>query len=73
VLKQRPDTARIPVLIATAGSLTLQQLDAADGFMVKPFRMELLFSILDHMLGRKDGKDGKDGRESPGRKEAQPP
>jgi len=54
VLKQRPETARIPVLIATAGALTLQQLDAADGFMVKPFRMELLFSILDHMLGRKE-------------------
>ncbi len=54
MLKSRPATARIPVLIATAGSLTLQQLDAADGFMVKPFRMELLFSILDHMLGRKE-------------------
>lgn len=53
VLKSRPETASIPVLIATAGSLTLQQLDAADGFMVKPFRMELLFSILDQLLGRK--------------------
>jgi CheY-like chemotaxis protein len=52
VLKARPATARIPVLIATAGVLSLQQLDAADGFLVKPFRMELLFSILDHMLGR---------------------
>ncbi|MHC4845295.1 MAG: response regulator, partial [Planctomycetota bacterium] len=55
VLKSRPETADIPVLIATAGSLTLQQLDAADGFMVKPFRMELLFSILDHLLGSKGG------------------
>jgi CheY-like chemotaxis protein len=54
VLKARPSTARIPVLIATAGALSLQQLDAADGFLVKPFRMELLFSILDHMLGRHD-------------------
>jgi CheY-like chemotaxis protein len=51
VLKSREETRGIPVLIATAGSLTLQQLDAADGFMVKPFRAELLFSILDHMLG----------------------
>jgi len=54
VLKSRPATAKIPVLIATAGALSLQQLDAADGFLVKPFRMELLFSILDHMLGRVD-------------------
>jgi CheY-like chemotaxis protein len=54
VLKSRPRTARLPVLIATAGALTLSQLDAADGFMVKPFRMELLFSILEQMLGRKE-------------------
>jgi CheY-like chemotaxis protein len=54
VLKSREATRRLPVLIATAGSLTLQQLDAADGFLVKPFRMELLFSILEHMLGRRE-------------------
>ena len=54
VLKSRPETARVPVLIATAGALTLSQLDAADGFMVKPFRMELLFSILEQMLGRRE-------------------
>jgi CheY-like chemotaxis protein len=54
VLKGRPATARLPVLIATAGQLTLSQLDAADGFMVKPFRMELLFSILEQMLGRRE-------------------
>jgi CheY-like chemotaxis protein len=54
VLKSNPVTARLPVLIATAGQLTLSQLDAADGFMVKPFRMELLFSILEHMLGRRE-------------------
>ncbi|MDG2149389.1 MAG: response regulator [Planctomycetota bacterium] len=50
VLKSRAETRDIPVLIATAGSLTLQQLDAADGFLVKPFRMELLFSMIEHML-----------------------
>ena len=50
MLKGAERTANLPVLIATAGALTLQQLDAADGFMVKPFRMELLFSILDDML-----------------------
>jgi CheY-like chemotaxis protein len=54
VLKGRPATAKLPVLIATAGALTLSQLDAADGFMVKPFRIELLFSILEQMLGRRD-------------------
>lgn len=50
VLKSQERTADIPVLIATAGALTLQQLDAADGFLVKPFRAELLFSMLEHML-----------------------
>jgi CheY-like chemotaxis protein len=54
VLKGRPDTARLPVLIATAGALTLSQVDTADGFMVKPFRMELLFSMLEQMLGQKE-------------------
>lgn len=53
VLKSRPETQAIPVLIATAGALTLAQLDDADGFLVKPFRAELLFSMLDHMLGRR--------------------
>lgn len=52
VLKSKPETKDIPVLIATAGSLTLDQLDQADGFLVKPFRIELLLSMLDHMLGR---------------------
>jgi CheY-like chemotaxis protein len=54
VLKSKEPTRGLPVLIATAGSLTLQQLDAADGFMVKPFRIDLLFSILDDMLGRQN-------------------
>jgi CheY-like chemotaxis protein len=54
VLKSCERTRTLPVLIATAGSLTLRQLDAADGFLVKPFRMELLFSILEHMLGRRE-------------------
>jgi CheY-like chemotaxis protein len=52
VLKSQERTRSIPVLIATAGSLTLRQLDDADGFLVKPFRMELLFSMLEHLLGR---------------------
>lgn len=50
VLKSRDETKDIPVLIATAGSLTLQQLDQADGFLVKPFRIDLLFSMIQHLL-----------------------
>lgn len=53
-LKSRPATRDIPVLITTAGALTLAQLDAADGFLVKPFRMDLLFSMIDHLLARRD-------------------
>lgn len=52
ILKSREETRQIPVLIATAGSLTLRQLDAADGFLVKPFQAELLFSMLEHLLER---------------------
>ena len=52
-IKSRPGTQDIPVLIATAGSLTLRQLDLADGFLVKPFRIELLLNMLDHMLARR--------------------
>ncbi len=54
MLKASPRTAAIPVLIATAGALSLEKLTTADGFLVKPFRMELLFSILDQMLGRRE-------------------
>ncbi|MCB9899326.1 MAG: response regulator [Planctomycetes bacterium] len=52
ILKSREGTRDIPVLIATAGALTLRQLDDADGFLVKPFRIELLLSMLDHLLNR---------------------
>jgi len=52
-IKASPATARLKVIIATAGSLTLSQLDAADGFLVKPFRVELLLNMLDHLLGRR--------------------
>ena len=54
-LKAREATKDIPVLIATAGKLTLQQLDAADGFLVKPFRIDLLLSMMDHLLSRARG------------------
>lgn len=61
VLKSRPETRDIPVLIATAGALTLQQLDAADGFLVKPFRMELLFSMIEHMIPPGSPENGAGG------------
>jgi len=53
VLKSKAETKDITVLIATAGALTLDQLDQADGFLVKPFRIELLLSMLDHMIVRR--------------------
>lgn len=52
ILKSRPASRNIPVLIATAGALTLRQLDAADGFLVKPFRIELLLAMIEHLLHR---------------------
>lgn len=54
LLKASPRTRDIPVLIATAGERTLEQLEAADGFMVKPFRIDLLYALLDDMLELND-------------------
>ncbi len=60
LLKQSERTRDIPVLIATAGQRTLEQLEAADGFMSKPFRIDLLYALLDDMLelkGRGEGSE----------------
>jgi len=49
-LKANPDTARIPVLLATRSQVDLASLTYADGFMVKPYRQDVLFSLVRKLL-----------------------
>ncbi|MFQ5843886.1 MAG: response regulator [Planctomycetota bacterium] len=50
-LKKNPGTQRIPVLLATASQVDLRTLTYADGFLVKPYRQDILFSLVRKLLG----------------------
>ena len=41
----------VPILLATAGSIDLSNLNMVNGFMVKPYQKEILFSFIQHLLG----------------------
>lgn len=49
-LKADPDTRRIPVLLATRSQVDLAALTYADGFLVKPYRQDVLFSLVRKLL-----------------------
>ena len=49
-LKGHPDTRRIPVLLATRSQVDLAALTYADGFLVKPYRQDVLFSLVRKLL-----------------------
>ena len=54
LLKASEETRKIPVLLATAGQIDMEQVRRADGFLAKPFQGEILFSFIEHLLdGRK--------------------
>jgi len=50
-LKADPKTEKIPVLLATRSQVDLASLTYADGFLVKPYRQDVLFSIVRKLLG----------------------
>lgn len=50
-LKGDPKTAQIPVLLATRSQVDLASLTFADGFLVKPYRQDVLFSLVRKLLG----------------------
>ena len=50
ILKADPRTRSIPVLLATAGQVDLSTLTYADGFLVKPYRQDILFSLVRKLL-----------------------
>ncbi len=49
-LKGSAATARIPVLLATRSQVDLASLTVADGFLVKPYRQDVLFSLVRKLL-----------------------
>ena len=51
MLKRDEKTKSIPVLLATRAQVDLASLTYADGFMVKPYRQDVLFSIVKKLLG----------------------
>jgi CheY-like chemotaxis protein len=49
-LKGDPETKGIPVLLATRSQVDLAALTYADGFLVKPYRQDVLFSLVRKLL-----------------------
>jgi len=49
-LKGDPETKDIPVLLATRSQVDLASLTFADGFLVKPYRQDVLFSLVRKLL-----------------------
>jgi CheY-like chemotaxis protein len=58
ILKGRPETRHIPILLATAGAIDMAQVRRADAFLTKPFESEILFSFVERLLSesRKGGR-----------------
>lgn len=51
MLKREKATKHIPVLLATRAQVDLASLTYADGFLVKPYRQDVLFSLVKKLLG----------------------
>lgn len=49
-LRREPATQGIPVLLASAGRVSLEDIAKADGFLAKPFQEGLLYEMVDRVL-----------------------
>lgn len=49
-LRADPATAGIPVLLASAGKVSMADIRKADGFLAKPFQEGLLYDMIDRLL-----------------------
>ncbi|MBK8096691.1 MAG: response regulator [Planctomycetes bacterium] len=49
-LRADPATAAIPVLLASAGRVSMADIRKADGFLAKPFQEGLLYDMIDRLL-----------------------
>lgn len=50
-LRRDPLTQGIPVLLTSAGKVSMADIRAADGFLAKPFQAELLYQMVRRVLG----------------------
>lgn len=50
-LRKHPATKRIPVLLCTASKVAVADIRKADGFMAKPFQEDLLYEMVQRVLG----------------------
>ena len=57
-LRGIPGTAKIPILLATASQITVQEISRADGFLAKPFHEKLLYEVVERILGIREEADG---------------
>jgi len=59
-LRARKPPPEVPVLLTTAAAISLEEItDKANGFLVKPYREEVLLGLIDNLL-RKQGESGAD-------------
>jgi len=49
-LRADPSTQGIPVLLASAGKVSMADIRKADGFLAKPFQETLLFEMVQRLL-----------------------
>ena len=59
-MRENPRLKDLPVLLATASSISLEAVPRASGFLRKPYAREVLFAMLEQML--RHLASGKDGR-----------
>ena len=57
-MRRDPATRDIPVLLATAGHIELEDIRKADGFLAKPFPAPLLFEMVARLLGARRSDAG---------------
>ena len=52
-LRSDEKTREIPVLLATAGRISFEEIQKADGFLAKPFQEGLLYQMVERLLALK--------------------
>ena len=54
-LRSEESTRQIPVLLQTAGRISMDDIQKADGFLAKPFHDELLYQMVERLLAIRRG------------------
>ena len=61
-LRAREETRKVPVLLATAAAMSLAEItDKANGFLVKPYREDVLIGLINNLLGTDEDDGAKPG------------